>query len=295
MGDPNPVLSGTPGKKQPKPPAKPCPIDEQVQKTYRLLRLTAALIAIAFPPLLWFCGCVMGHIPLRYCMSDYYWAAPNQLCPCDLVNGVCQFCQDKDAICQKKETKVIDPQQNRLNEQNLPPGTMRSWFVGLLFATGAVLFVNRGYTKEEDIALSVAGILAWGIALFPEHWTCYKDGLSMHGICALGFFAAIAYVAIFCSRNTLDLLPKDSKKKDGIDLAYKVISVAMVVSPVTAFIFNFVSSQHSWMFYAEWLGIYAFAAYWLVKSYEIKAIQNQYKERKSKALPSESVVAPLAY
>jgi len=49
------------------------------------------------------------------------------------------------------------------------------------------------------------------------------------------------------------------------------------------------------MFYAEWLGIYAFAAYWLVKSYEIKAIQNQYKERKSKALPSESVVAPLAY
>ena len=93
----------------------------------------------------------------------------------------------------------------------------------------------------------------------------------------------------------LDLLPKDSKKKDGIDLAYKVISVAMVVSPVTAFIFNFVSSQHSWMFYAEWLGIYAFAAYWLVKSYEIKAIQNQYKERKSKALPSESVVAPLAY
>jgi hypothetical protein len=239
--------------------------------------LTAAAIAIVFPLLLWSGGKLYG-IPLRYCMSDYYWAeAPNQLCPCEIVDGVCKPCMEGNAVCVKATTKLIDPHQRRLNEVNLHSGAMRNWFVGLLFATGAVLFVNRGYTKQEDYALSIAGILAWGIALFPEHWTCYKDGVSMHGICAMAFFAAIAYVAIFCSRNTLDLISKESTR-NIIDRAYIGISVAMITSPLTAYISNLVGDQHSFTYWIELLGIYAFAAYWLVKSWEIRTIQKQYRD-----------------
>jgi hypothetical protein len=135
-----------------------------VQATYRALRLTAAAIAIVFPLLLWAVGRYEG-IPLRSCMSDYYWAAaPDQLCPCEPVDGVAKPCMEDNAVCIKEDkTKLIDPHQRRLNETNLHPGAFRNWFVGLLFAPGAILFVNRGYTKEEDYALSIAGVLAWGI------------------------------------------------------------------------------------------------------------------------------------
>lgn len=262
------------------------PIDKQVQTTYHALRLTAAAIAIAFPLLLWVGG-KMACFSLRYCMSDYYWAAPGQHCPCNEVGDVCQ----------KKEIKLVDPDQRRLSEMSVRPGTMRNWFVGLLFATGAVLFVNRGYTKEEDWALSIAGVLAWGIALFPEHWSCYKDGLTMHGICALAFFGAIAYVAIFCSRNTLDQITDRSKKK-RIDRAYKGLSTAMIASPLTALAFNFIGNQHSYMYWAEFLGIYAFAGYWLVKTYEINIIQKQREKRKlemslSNNLDESSLMPPV--
>ena len=40
-------------------------------------------------------------------------------------------------------------------------------FVGLLFAIGACLYLYRGFSTRENIALNLAGILAFGVAVFP--------------------------------------------------------------------------------------------------------------------------------
>ena len=44
-------------------------------------------------------------------------------------------------------------------------GVMRNEFVGILFAVGALLFAYQGYSRFEDCALNLAGVLALGIAL----------------------------------------------------------------------------------------------------------------------------------
>jgi len=43
----------------------------------------------------------------------------------------------------------------------------------------------------------------------------------------------------------------------------------MVVSPIAAYVFNFITSQRSPVYWAELFGIYAFAAYWCVKTKEM--------------------------
>jgi len=41
------------------------------------------------------------------------------------------------------------------------------------------------------------------------------------------------------------------------------------VSPIAAYVFNFVTSQHSPIYWAELLGICAFAGYWCVNAKEM--------------------------
>jgi hypothetical protein len=43
----------------------------------------------------------------------------------------------------------------------------------------------------------------------------------------------------------------------------------MVVSPIAAYAFNLLTSQHSLVYWAELFGIYAFATYWCVKTKEM--------------------------
>src|SRR5215468_3157099 len=44
--------------------------------------------------------------------------------------------------------------------------SLRDVFVGILFAVGAFLYLYKGFSGKENIALNIAGILAVGIAIF---------------------------------------------------------------------------------------------------------------------------------
>jgi hypothetical protein len=155
-----------------------------------------------------------------------------------------------------------------MKEKSLVPGTMRNWFVGLLFAIGTLLCVNQGYSRKENVALYLAGLLAFGIVLFPMPWDCYRHSFSVHGFCAVSFFLCIAFVSAICSRDTLALI-KDPKVHARYRKTYVGLSLAMIASPIAAYAFNFITSQHSYVFWAELFGIYAFAAYWCVKTKEM--------------------------
>lgn len=148
---------------------------------------------------------------------------------------------------------------------------MRNVFVGILFAVGMILFLYQGFTRLEDWALNLAGVFALGVALFPTAWPAGSGGspFSTHGISAVLFFLCIAYVCIFRASDTLSLV-KDPKKRERYRALYKIIGIAMIASPVIAFVLiSLLKLNKSIIFFVEAAGVYVFSWYWLLKSREI--------------------------
>jgi hypothetical protein len=146
---------------------------------------------------------------------------------------------------------------------------LRDVFVGVLCAIGFCLFLYKGFSKGEDVALNVAGVLAVGVAFFPMaadvvlacqglcsdndaacmamsgrfdrtldlllglHGQLFMWKLSVHGACAVLFFVAIAYVCIFCAKRTLHLIPDQKVRRRYLRL-YQGFGVAMVAAPLAA-------------------------------------------------------------
>lgn len=147
--------------------------------------------------------------------------------------------------------------------------SMRNWFVGLLFAIGALVYLYKGYSRQENYALNFAGAFAIGIAVFPMAWP-QSSGVSIHGICAVLFFLCIAYVCIFRASDTLHLL-KDPVREKRYRMLYRQIGIGMILFPLIALLLTMVFRQFSaYTFFAEATGIWVFAAYWLLKSRELK-------------------------
>jgi hypothetical membrane protein len=226
-------------------------IDDLIRRTYFSLRLSAAVIAFTFPVLLWLGGLHAGFT-LRDSMSAYYHATPKSLKASEVP------CAPPDPT-----GKPVYPQA----------GIMRNWFVGLLFAIGAILHANKGHTEKENWALSLAGLFAVGIAVFPMPWACKPDSsISPHGFCAMAFFACIAFVSLVCSRDTVVLL-KPARQGRYRNL-YRLWGALMIVTPTAAYCFNkFGVHTDSAIYWAEFSGIYAFGLYWVTKTIEIREIQ----------------------
>ena len=226
-------------------------IQKQMLATFLSLRVGVGLIGIVFPLLLWVGGNIAGF-HLADSMSAYYHA-----------NGECidPKLPESDAPC-----KV----------QPLPTGTgpMRNWFVGILFVMGVCLYLIKGFSKWEDILLTVAGILAICVALFPMPWTAGKaSGFPKHYVSAVTFFILIGFVCMFCSGKTLKYIPNIPNRDKVIaryKVLYRVLAITMALSPVAAYAFNEFTRQHRVGFWAEAFGIWAFGTYWLVKTKELK-------------------------
>ena len=87
-------------------------------------------------------------------------------------------------------------------------GARRDVLVGVLCAVGCFLNLYKGYSKQEDIALNIAGVTAIGVALFPMDWpsacapddsflACASPVWQVHAASAVIFFLMIAYVCVF--------------------------------------------------------------------------------------------------
>ena len=147
-------------------------------------------------------------------------------------------------------------------------GVLRNWFVGLLFAISGMLIIYKGFRPAENVALNLAGIFAVLVALVPNSYDRPDEGLPFHGIFAVSFFLCIAYVCIFCASATLSLV--NEERRTRLRRIYKSIGWAMVVSPIAAAVLTYTFRRGYHIFFAEFFGVYAFAAYWLVKTLEIR-------------------------
>ncbi len=227
-------------------------LSEHIFSTYITLRYGMAVLALLFPVLLWAVGEAVYDIELQSSMSHYYYAAWP------------------------------------------PPGAiveaypMRVWFVGFLFAIGAFLYLYKGFTQRENIALNLAGLFAAGVALFPMDIECMDHcGWSLHGACAVLLFVCLAFVSIVCAPATLRYLPDvralpptaqgpyDQPVRTGTRAwflrRYRILGAVMIASPAIALLLTFVFADNSrYTFFAEATGVWAFGLYWWVKSMEMK-------------------------
>jgi hypothetical protein len=236
--------------------------DQDLQKhiyiTYITLRVGLFLVALAFPILLIGIGW-WNDIPVQSSMSHYYFAfAPTG-----------------------SELRVF-------------PG--RVVFVGLLFALGVALILYKGFTKWENRLLNLAGAAALVAALFPMQALDYCKNCEnnpippwvpwVHPAAGVVVFGCLAVVAVFCTEETLkDLTDADQKK--GFQRLYRGIAFLMVVTialaggmalyyKLTDRMIFFLNGR--WIFFFEGIGLWMFAAYWLVRSIELSISQTEWSK-----------------
>jgi len=231
-------------------------VDKAIVENYRKLRTRMGVITLAFPVIVIAMGAYWG-IGVQPTLSDYYFAGQ-------------------------------------------PPGTridifpVRLWFCGILFAVGVFLFKYRGFSKNEDRWLSLAGIFALGVAVFPmslegkSDWNLFdKVGmpwLSLHGVCAVLAFACIAIVIFWYSDSTLSQLKTSNPTAHkSLKVAYFAIGAYMALAIGASVLLHYLNEkQGSYILFAEWSGIWAFAAYWFVKNWELRLVAEKLKKTLAK-------------
>lgn len=159
-------------------------------------------------------------------------------------------------------------------------GWMRDLFVGALSAIGVFLILYRGYSRGEDRALDLAGVAALLVAFVPTDRREVPGVAAPHfwsGLVHLGaaaaFFALIAYVCVFRSGDTLKLM--DEERRRPYRSTYRLLGAAMLAVPAAAWAVRYLpgATAYPYVFFAELAGILVFAAFWLVKSREIAALE----------------------
>ena len=120
-------------------------------------------------------------------------------------------------------------------------------FMIILGSAGLLLFSYKGYDKQDDAICSVAGLFTIGICLFScatkdliARWS-YVTTLTnvgtfqlspaisgiLHNICAIGFFALLAYNSLFLFTKTSGEITQNKKKRNII---FRICGIGMAVS-----------------------------------------------------------------
>jgi hypothetical protein len=211
-----------------------------ISASYFLLRRGLALLAFAFPILLWF-GAGADHVQTSISAYYHYSAA----------------------------------------DSGYGAGTMRNVFVGVLWAIGAFLFFYKGYSWKEDWALNIGGVAAVLVSLFPMDWPVAADVVRtptawVHYGSAVVFFLTIAYVALFRSGDTLELV-RDAQRRRRFKRTYALLGALMVLVPLGVVLLHLLARAERSLvvLLVEVAGIYVFSAFWLVKSREIALLEKQ--------------------
>ena len=153
--------------------------------------------------------------------------------------------------------------------------TPRDFFVGGLLAAAVCLYAYKGFSTRENVALNLAGVFAFFVAILPTNPDGQPKTLRtiLHATSAVLFFLSIAYVSIRRSGDTLPLL-EDPSKRERYARMYFVTGLAMVISPLWALVLSllrFRDDQGSTLiFWIETCGVVAFALYWWVKTLEMR-------------------------
>lgn len=154
----------------------------------------------------------------------------------------------------------------------------RNFFVGALCAMGVFLFLYKGYTLLEDLILDLAGLCAVGVAFaaMVRDSDCEPSRIQLHGVFAVTFFACIGYICIFMSRKSLDE-ERDEQRRAAFMRNYWICATVMAAAIVAAVVMQVLPSdrtqamcERGWTFWCESFAVWAFAAFWYIKTRELE-------------------------
>lgn len=142
---------------------------------------------------------------------------------------------------------------------------LRDVLVGAMCAVGVFLLAYYGHDRIDNLASSVAGVGAIGLALLPttpDHDVTAWDRTSgvLHWVFAAVFFLSLAY---FCLR----LFPHDGEQPPGTGVVYRVCGVVILaclvlIAATKAFGLLPALLPALWL---ESVAVWAFGVAWLVK------------------------------
>jgi hypothetical protein len=221
------------------------------------LRLGVGVVGISLPVILGAVGYSWYGIRLAGSMSAYYHAT--------------SACSGTKAVEQQEAAQSSAKQPEGDPCLATGSGPMRNWFVGNLFFIGGAMLLMRGFSRYEDWALDIAGVMAPCVGLFPMNWGS-ETGFNAHLIFAVTFFVCIGFTCVFCSDKTLKEIPMTTPNREKLIAFYKrwyrVFGTLMIVLPICAHLFLW-RDPHQ-MFFVEAAGVWAFGFYWLFKTYELE-------------------------
>lgn len=143
-------------------------------------------------------------------------------------------------------------------------------FMIILGSASILLISYKGYDKVDDIVLTLSGIFGLGICLFPcavptaagkvgtfmiDCWTSN----TIHMICALAFFALLAYNSFFLFTKSSGEMTKNKKVRNII---YRVCGVGMLASYIIMVFPSF--PCQAWV--SEALSLFFFGVSFLTKA-----------------------------
>ncbi|WP_410632721.1 DUF998 domain-containing protein [Amycolatopsis sp. cmx-4-83] len=142
---------------------------------------------------------------------------------------------------------------------------VRDVFVGSMCAAGVFLLAYYGHDFVDNVASSVAGLGAIGLALFPttpDHDVTAWDRTSgvLHLVFAAVFFLALAY---FCLR----LFPHDGEQPPGTGIVYRVCGAVILAALALIALTSWLRLLPGWhpALWLESAAVWAFGVAWLVK------------------------------
>jgi hypothetical protein len=153
----------------------------------------------------------------------------------------------------------------------------RNIFVGVLCAVAVFLVLYKGYNLLEDRILDVGGVSAAGVAFFPmdKFGDCTSSGVSAHGVLAVIFFACISFICIFMSENSLKDI-NEPHRRDWFRRRYRWCSGFMIGSIALAVLSRLLPNEYIHalcenraIFLFEAVGVWAFSAFWYIKTREL--------------------------
>jgi hypothetical protein len=142
---------------------------------------------------------------------------------------------------------------------------LRDVLVGAMCAAGVFLLAYYGHDRIDNIASSVAGLGAIGLALSPttpDHDVTAADRTAgvLHLTFAAVFFLMLAY---FCLR----LFPHDGEQPPGTGVVYRVCGVVIIACLVLIALTSYLRLLPEWhpALWLESVAVWAFGVAWLVK------------------------------
>lgn len=166
---------------------------------------------------------------------------------------------------------------------------MRNVFVGCVFALGVCLYIYKGYNSLENHCLTVAGFSLFGVALAPTSAPSAANNSEysanwnlpwLHNTSAILFFSMIAVVCIFARNHGLYTSSEDhgvlgpvryNRRYAAWYNATATVMVLVLVVGLTLWLRN--RFNDGALFWLEACAIWTFAAYWILKSHELRGLE----------------------